>query len=489
MFISFLIIAHAPYLRRAGRQPHGEEPLHEMIAQGLIPLLDLLSDFQRSGLKPPVALACSPLLIEQLADPVVQKHFILWMEERLERRTEELHRFERENDAHSSYLARFYLEWSRQKLQSFTSRYNRNLVQRLRDLVSAQMVEPLTMPATHAYLPLLGREESVRAQIEQGLLHTARTIGRPEGIWLPGGAWRPGVEQVISDVGIRYLVVDPSCLPSETECRPINLPKYRLAAIAPDEGLAQHIWTPELGYVGDPLYRSPDEPGGYAAIGLRSPQPYDPYHALRRAQEHATHFVSLLLAEHERRSSDDLALVLLDTAMIGSTWFEGPTWLQAVLMLCATHPGLHLTTPSAYLRTQRTRQQSDLQVGSWAEAGDANWQAGATDEYWRAIHHAEQVMVEIASEFPSAEEDQERVLNQAARELMLAQTSDWPEALVATGVAGEQRERWKTYLGRFERLIEMARQPAIGPTDLFLLDQLEEVDGPFPNLNYRIFAP
>ncbi len=489
MFISFLIIAHAPYLRRAGRQPIGEDPLHELISQSLIPLLDLLSDFQRSGLKPQIAMACSPLLIEQLADPVVQKHFILWMEERLERRTEELHRFEREHDAHSSYLARFYLEWSRQKLQNFTSRYNRNLVQRLRDLVNAQMVEPLTMPATHAYLPLLGQEESVRAQIEQGLLHTARTIGRPEGIWLPGGAWRAGIEQVMSDVGISYVVVDPSCLPSEAEERPINLPKYRLTAMAHDEGLAQHIWTPELGYVGDPLYRSPDEPGGYAAIGLRSPQPYDPYHALRRAQEHATHFVQLLLAEHERRSPDDLVLILLDTAMIGSTWFEGATWLQAVLMLCATHPGLRITTPAAYLRTKRPRHQANLLVGSWAESGDANWQAPATDAYWRAIHHAEQVMVEIASEFPSAEEDHERVLNQAARELMLAQTSDWPEALVATGVAGEQRERWQINLDRFERLIEIARKTEIDSADLFFLDQVEEIDGPFPNLNYRIFAP
>ncbi|NTV63855.1 MAG: DUF1957 domain-containing protein [Oscillochloris sp.] len=489
MFVSFLIIAHAPYLRRAGWQPTGEEPLHEMIAQGLIPLLDLLGDFQKTGLKPQVAVACSPLLLEQLADPVVQKHFLLWMEEQLARRNEQLHHFEHIDDRHGSYLARFYLEWGRQTQRSFTSRYSRNLAQRLRELVASQVIEPLAGPATHAYLPLLGCEESVRAQIEHGTLHTARRLGKPEGMWLPGGGWQPGIEAAIADVGIRYVIVDPSSLPADDEPRPVMIAGQRLAAIAPDERLARHIWTPELGYVGDPLYRSPSDPGGYEAIGLNGPQPYDPYHALRRAQEHATHFVSLLLAESQRRPRNDLTLILLDASLIGTTWFEGTTWFQAVLTLCTTHPALKLTTPGDYLRSQRPRRRAELRAGSWGEGGDAPWQGVASEEYWRAIHAAEERMVQIASEFPSAEDDQERALNQAARELMLAQTSDWPEALVATGSASEQRERWQIYLGRFERLIDMACQEKIGPTDRFLLDQLEELDGPFPNLNYRIFAP
>lgn len=489
MYISFLILAHAPYLRRSGRQPAGEEPLHELIAQGLIPLLDALGDLHTTGLSPRVAMACSPLLVEQLADPVVQKHFLLWMDERLARRSQDLRRFEAEDSPHSSYLARFYLEWSRQALRSFANRYNRNLAQRLRELIVARVIEPLAGPATHAYLPLLGTDESVRAQVEHGVLHTARSLGRPEGMWLPGGGWRPGLEGPISDVGVRYVVVDPTSLPPEVAPGPALIDGRRLAAVTYDEQIAHHIWTPEIGYVGDPLYRSPDDPGGYEAIGLREPQPYDPYHALRRAQEHANHFVSLLVTESERRSSADLAIILLDAALIGTTWFEGPTWLQAVLTLCATHPALRLTTPGEYLKAQRPRQRTTLRPGSWGQGDHNLWHGLSSDDYWRAIHAAERVMVQIASELPSAEGDQERALNQAARELMLAQTSDWPEALVATGEAAEQIERWQVYLGRFERLTAMARQPQIGPTDRFLLDQLEELDGPFASLNYRIFAP
>jgi 1,4-alpha-glucan branching enzyme len=489
LFVSFLIIAHAPYLRRAGRQPAGEEPLHELIAQGLIPLLDMLGDLQVTGLGPRVAMACSPLLVEQLADLVVQKHFLLWMDERLARRSEDLRRFEAEENRHGSYLARFYLEWNRQALRSFANRYNRNLAQRLRELVVARVVEPLAGAASHAYLPLLGRDESVRAQIEHGVLHTAQSLGRPEGIWLPGSGWRPGIERAISAVDMRYVVVDPASLPPDAGPGPVLVEGARLIAIAPDERIARHIWTPELGYVGDPLYRDPSDPGGYQAIGLGAPQPYDPYHALRRAQEHASHFASMLVAESEHRPPTDMLLVLLDVDLIGTTWFEGPTWLQAVMTLCATHPALKLTTPGEYLRAQRPRQRATLRAGSWGEGGHAPWQGPASESYWQAIHAAEETMVQLAGEFPSAEADQERALNQAARELMLAQTSDWPEALVATGYAGDLRERWRIYLGRFEQLTQMARLAQLGPTDRFLLEQLEELDGPFPNLNYRMFAP
>ncbi|MEI6776086.1 MAG: 1,4-alpha-glucan branching protein domain-containing protein [Chloroflexales bacterium] len=489
MFVSFLIIAHAPYLRRAGRQPAGEEPLHEMIAQGLIPLLDLLGDLQLTGLGPRIAMACSPLLIEQLADPVVQKHFLLWMEERLARRSENLRHFELEENHHDSYLARFYLEWSRQALHSFTHRYNRNLAQRLRELTTARVIEPLAGAASHAYLPLLGREESVRVQIEHGALHTARSLGRPEGMWLPGSGWRPGIETAISNVGVRYVVLDRSSLPSDAGCGPIIVEGCKLIAIAPDEQIARHIWMPELGYVGDPLYRDPSDPGGYQAIGLGAPQPYDPYHALRRAQEHASHFAGMLISESDRRSPNDILLVLLDMDLIGTAWFEGPTWLQAVMTLCATHRSLKLTTPGEYLKSQRPRQRATIRAGSWGAGGHAPWRGPSSESYWQAIHAAEEKMVQIAAEFPSAEADQERTLNQAARELMLAQTSDWPEALVATGYAEEQRERWQIYLGRFDQLMEMARLPTISHSDRFLLDQLEELDGPFPNLNYRVFVP
>jgi len=485
MHVAFLMLAHVPYLRRAGRRPRGEEGLHTLVAQGLLPLLELLGDLHSSGLHPRIGLACSPLLVDQLADPVVQKHFVLWMHNVLARREAELAIAERDGDHHGAYLGRFYLEWGRQRLRSFEERFQRNLPRAIRELAAARVIEPLAVPATYAYLPLLGREESVRAQIEQGVLQITRHLWRPEGLWLPGAGWRPGVEGAAADAGLRYLVADPSCLPSTPAPPAVWLAGRRIAAVFPDEDLARHIWSVELGYAGDPLYRDPADARGALA---RSGAPYDPYHALRRAQEHANHFATALVTEARRRGAHDLALVLLDATQIGPTWVEGSTWLQAALIHCATHSEVTLTTPGAYVRAHRPRVEVVLREGSWSVGGHAGWRGGAAEEYWQMLHAAEERMVQLASAYPGAEAERERVLNQAAREIMLAQTGDWPARLSA-GATDEATGRWRVYLDRFEHLAELARRERVDPSDLFLLEQLEEADGVFPNLNYRIFAP
>ncbi len=485
MQIAFLIIAHVPYLRRAGRQPIGEEALHTLIGQGLLPLAEMLSDLHGAGLNPRIALACSPLLSEQLIDPVVQKHFIIWLEELIERRQAALQAAEARADHHAAYLERFYIEWGRRRLQAFVERFDRGLVQKLRELVVARVLEPLAGAASYAYLPLLARDESVRAQIEHGMLHTTRHLGRPDGLWLPGCGWRPGLESLADEVELRYIVADPSSLPPETPPQPAWIVPRRLAVLFPDAALARHVWSPELGYPGDPLYRDPHDPHGYTSGGGET---YDPYHALRRAQEHATHFTQILVAEGERRPDDDLCLILLDAAQIGPRWVEGTTWLQAVLTLCTTLPQLNLTTPGEYLRSHRPQISTQLQAGSWAVGGHAGWQGAEAEAYWQALHAAEAQMVQLATTYPSAQGLHERALNQAARELLLAQTSDWPALLSAGSTDDPDSERWHTYLSRFEQVAELARHAQIDSTDLFLLEQLEELDGPFPSLNYRAFA-
>ena len=125
-YLALILTAHVPYLRAAGREPEGEDTLHETIADAIVPTLNALFDLRESGLRPRVALAYSPVLLEQLADNVVQKHFVVWMERWLASVADNLVRWEREGEAHNSYLARFYLDWGQGILESFIVRYGRN---------------------------------------------------------------------------------------------------------------------------------------------------------------------------------------------------------------------------------------------------------------------------------------------------------------------------------------------------------------------------
>src|SRR5512145_950065 len=133
-YLALILTGHVPYLRSASRQPDGEEVLHETIACSLVPTLNVLCDLHELGIRPSIALAYSPILLEQLNDIVVQKHFVVWMEKQLLRMANQLECWEREGQAHHSYLARFYLNWGQDILHSFISRYGRNLVTALREL-------------------------------------------------------------------------------------------------------------------------------------------------------------------------------------------------------------------------------------------------------------------------------------------------------------------------------------------------------------------
>jgi 1,4-alpha-glucan branching enzyme len=487
MYLSFLITAHVPYVRRVGRAPTGEDELHRTIAFALVPLLNLLNDLRLAQDGPYIALACSPLLTEQLSDPVVQKHFVLWMEHWLAERAADLRREEAAGDDHTAYLSRFYLDWGRGILQHVEERYGRNLMLALRDLVTSEIVEPLSGASSQAFLPVLAYEETVRAQVEHAMLHTTRRLGRPQGLWSPLGGWRVGLETIAADVGLSYVVVDRSSMPPGENASVVWALPRRLAAICVDAEVSRHVWSRELGYRSDPLYRDSRVPGGYQAIGLNRAQAYDPYHAFRRAQEHARHFVRVLAARAAQMPMDYLCLVPLDLRHLGLYWFEGVTWFQEVLMLCILHPQLTLTTPARFLRQHKPQGAAKLRMG-WLSLGQPFRLEGvASAEYWRAIHAAEQRLIGLVQRMPAASADEERLLNQAARELLLAQSCDWPLRLERSGGSAEVNSVWRTYLIRFAQLCDLLVKPDHSPADLGLLAQLEELDGPFPNLNYRIF--
>ncbi|WP_322487651.1 1,4-alpha-glucan branching protein domain-containing protein [Chloroflexus sp.] len=478
MPVAFVIEVHTPYVRHPGRHPIGEEHLHAFTAQMLIPLLDLLSESQRYHLPVTLALACSPIALEQWRDRVVSKHFEQWLEHKIAHHQAELARFEAEGNRHGAYLARFYLDWDRQTLRTFSTRYQRNLAGRLQELVVTEVITPLCVPASHAILPLLSRESLVRAQLEHGLLYISRYLKRPEGLWLPGCAWRPGIEQIALDLDLRYVIVDPAY--TRTDQLPGWIIPRRLAAIGVESDLSCQIWSTELGYPGDPLYRNAADPTGYTANGIDAPQPYDPYDALRRAQEHANHFVEQLLYRLNQLPADATIVVPIDARWWGSCWFEGPTWLQAVLTRCATDTRLSLTQPGTILAGLRTSETVSLQADLQLLHPLSRWQSASAQRYWQALHDAEQRFVDLIAHYPAVEGFRERVLTQAAREILLAEQSDWAE--------DPQELGWQRHLDRFEQLFALARQESLSATDLFTLEQIETHDAIFPVLNYRLFG-
>ena len=498
-FLSIILTGHVPYVRSASRHPTGEEVLHETIAYSLLPTLNILADLRSAGFTIPITFAYSPILLEQLADIVVQKHFTIWMEEWIEALVDDLARWERQKSAHISYLARFSIDWGRETLHSFVERHGRNLVTTLRELC-ASGAEPLFTAATHAFLPLLATPESVNVQLHHGRLNTMWHLGvNPHGLWLPECAYSPSLADSISNIDARYVVVDPASIAGS------NLsPNDVLASSAGpwgvftrDTQIARHLAL-AAGYPGDPLYRAPARDPRIDLAMWRNgtagapPELYDPYDAYRRAEEHAIHFVEAVAAQLERFSMQHnrpgVVVVALDAELLGRRWFEGPVWLRTVLMRAAIHPTMRLATPSAVDRLATARPTVTLSEASWAD-GPAHrlWNSGATRPLWEALAEAEERFRSVVAGHLEAEGAGERMLNQALRELMLAQSSDWPLLVGQNQFAAPAIQHMTRHLERLEQLCRMVERAEYGDDDMRLLVNLEELDNPFPHLNFRIF--
>lgn len=228
-YLTLVLHAHMPYLRQAGRWPHGEEMLHEAIAETYIPLLNALYDLRAEGVPFRLTIGITPVLAEQLADADVLDAFETFLLEEIERAEEDVGRFQAAEQAgepqagHLSYLARFYGDWYDNVLQSFRERFGRNLVRPFRLLQDEGYIEIITGPATHGYLPLLARDSSIYGQLKIGVTTYFRHFGRlPRGIWLPecgyrpayyveteeGEYIRPGLEEFLAEFNLRYTFVD-----------------------------------------------------------------------------------------------------------------------------------------------------------------------------------------------------------------------------------------------------------------------------------------
>ncbi|MDQ3657993.1 MAG: 1,4-alpha-glucan branching protein, partial [Chloroflexota bacterium] len=73
---TFVLHSHLPYARQAGMWPHGEEWVHEAIAETYVPLLNALYDLAEEGVGFRITISVTPILAEQLADPLIQEHFL-----------------------------------------------------------------------------------------------------------------------------------------------------------------------------------------------------------------------------------------------------------------------------------------------------------------------------------------------------------------------------------------------------------------------------
>jgi 1,4-alpha-glucan branching enzyme len=548
-YLLLVLHAHLPYVRHPEFDRFLEERwFFEAMTETYIPLVKFFDRLREEGVPFKLTLSVSPTLANMMEDPLLRQRCVRHLDLSLELARRELERTRNWPDVH--FLAQMYCRLFEEARQTFVERCGTRLVQAFKEYAESGNLELITCAGTHGFLPLLNAEPTaVRAQILTALSEHERIFGRkPSGMWLPECAFFPGLDEVLAAAGIRYFFVDAHAL-DHAEPKPlfgVSAPVWCPAGVA---AFARHpmtsklVWSSKCGYPADYNYREYYRDIGFDleqeylapfqyAEGVRSntgikyhritgPGPdkhlYNPDWACETVVKHARDFVSRCRDQAVRsRGGMPFPCVIAspyDAELFGHWWFEGPQWIYHVLRELAQGDQDVLTagTSGDYLDEWPIQQKAMPAASSWGRHGyHDHWINSKTEWIWRPLHEAAVRMrraVQHSGGLPFSSNGHahhpernghnghhghspapvhERVLRQAGRELLLAQSSDWP-FIITNGTAEQYaRRRLRDHMNRFHNLLNQLDR---GHVDECRLEALEEMDALFPKLDYRVFAP
>jgi 1,4-alpha-glucan branching enzyme len=521
-FHTLVLHAHLPFVRHPEYEDFLEEDwLYEAVFESYLPLLQMLRRQQQDGVPAQITFTFTPTLCEMLRDPLLQSRCVRYLQRGLEfcRHQAEKH------GAPERELAAWYAGRFEAALQLYDEELGRDVVGAFAELQSEGRIEIITCAATHGFLPLMQNfPEAVRAQIMIGRDSYRKHFGRdPLGIWLPECAYASGLDAVLAEAGLLWFILDAHGVI-------FGQPQPRFAIFSPyftpagpacfgrDRESSRQVWSSREGYPGDPAYRDfyhdlgqevPIEEieavygkGAHRRFtGLKTRRitgstPHKELYrrdwALGAADAHAADFLRSRIAQLEelarRLPIDPILVSPFDAELFGHWWFEGPEFLDMYIRKAAYDQSVfRLVTPSAYLATHPTQQILSPSASSWGHKG--YWEVWLNENnawIYPHLHAAARRMITMARKhLQTSEELHKRVLAQMARELLLAQSSDWA-FLMKTGTARAYAERrTRDHILRFNKLHDMLSSSEI---DVEELARIEKLDNIFAEIDWRYYA-
>jgi len=515
--------AHLPFVRHPDYPRFLEEEwLFEALSESYLPLIEALEHLAAERIAYRITLSISPPLSAMLTDELLMQRYVSYLHERLDALDGERRRAQR-HDPDLLPVIGYYEHRYVGLMNRFVHRDSMDITRALRRLVSAGHVELITTAATHGYLPLLAlRQSSAWAQLATGIASHERIFGhRPRGFWLPECGFRPGLEHLLADLGIEYFFLETHGLlkadprPKYGIHRPVRCAPGPVA-FARDFESSKQVWSAHEGFPGSPQYREFYWDAGmeidaphfnqlrhagmrtftglkYRAIGRPgdSAALYQPERAAEQARVHAQQFVDARQVQTAWLNTFfDVPPVIVapyDAELFGHWWFEGPIWLEEVLRRTSqTDLPLRSATARSVLDESFPLQTVQPAESSWGAGGMHEiWLNPKTDWIYPLLYVAGERMENLARQFPRAQGWQIQVLNQAARELLLAQSSDWPFVMSTGTSVTYATERLRAHLAQFNELADMLDRDVC---DESVLARISASDNIFPRIDYTDFA-
>jgi 1,4-alpha-glucan branching enzyme len=518
-YVAFLLHAHLPFVRNPAHRFCLEDKwLFEALTESYLPLLLGWEQLAEAGIAFQLTISISPTLLTMLIDEELPDRYGRYLTLQKELACHEMERTA--GDPQFMEITAFYYNRISNVEYMYKSRYKEDLITPLKQLALQGHLELITTSATHGYLPLMLTNEARRAQIRTGLQLFQEVMGySPKGFWLPECGYAPGIEELLQTEGIEYFIISSNgfqnSLPQPDHSFYAPVQTGGVTVFGQDDRAYRQVWDPTEGYPADYDYREfyrdigheldDDYIAPYLVGGFRGDTGFKYYritgttdnkefYQLERARvkvkTHARDFVNnrqhQLLCGAKQMKVKPIITAPYDAELFGHWWFEGPDWLTEVLRLSAQPDSpIQTISFSKYLEDYPPSQQVTFAHSSWGKGGfSSHWLNPQTDWIYPLYHRAEKLMGRMAETIVSPTPLQKQALNQAARELLLAQSSDWSFILTSNTVTDYACKRLNSHLNNFFKLYRDLKN---NNTDQDELNRLEYLDRIFPHIDYRIY--
>ncbi len=517
--------AHLPYVRHPEYPSFLEEDwFFEALTETYVPIIRVLDGLLNDGVEYRLTMTLSPPLVSMMADGLLVARYQRHLDALVELARREVERTRREQPWLNE-LAWFYVNELSDVRHVFRERYGSDLLNAFRRHRDAGKLEIITCGATHGFLPLMDPvPQAVRAQVHVGAQHYRETLWRdPVGIWLPECAYMPGHEVYLREAGLRYSFLESHGLtdahprPSYGVHAPILSPGG-VAFFGRDLESSRQVWSAESGYPGDFDYREFYKDVGWElpidyladflpdgqrknlgikyyrvtgrGIDLGHKQPYVRSWAMGKAASHAGNFLFNRTKQVEHLAGiyrrPPIVVSPYDAELFGHWWYEGPQFLDYLFRKMHFDQDIvKPITPPEYLERFPDLEVCQPPMCTWVAAGYAEvWLNASNDWIYPHLDMAAERMVELARRYEQPNDLERRALNQAARELLLAQSSDWAFIMKTGTTVDYAKKRTRDHVARFDYLYRALTHQCM--LEEPILREFEDRDNIFHRVDYRV---
>ncbi|MCB9778884.1 MAG: DUF1957 domain-containing protein [Alphaproteobacteria bacterium] len=495
---SFVLVLHGhmPWVMNHGVWPHGEHWLYEAALGVYLPMLQVVDELDRQGARAGFTMGLMPVLIEQLRHPRFAPGFRAYLDERLHRA-----RADQSDPGHAALARHWEAQLSAHRdrfdaidgdlVGAFAAHARAGRIELLSSLATHGYAPLLLHDAS-----IRAQLSAGLAISERHLGYRPTGVWLPECAYRPAGPWTPsvlhgdermraGVEQILQEQGVTHFFVDSHLIRGARsegwvdagggfhkvgwdqadasdgrQWRDVLEPHRvgshggmsHVTAFARHPQVSEQVWSGDVGYPGDGRYLEFHKKVGADGLrywrvtsrttGLGGKLPYEPDAAAAAVHEHAAHMAhtvhEVLYGYRQGTGRDGCITAPFDAELFGHWWYEGPAFLEQLLLNLHRDPAVRVQTAAERLQSHPSDKVAWLPEGSWGDGGDHRvW---FRDEYrwvWETAYRAEDRFLGLrwrVSQAPArARRRAARWIERAGRELLLLQSSDWPFVITTGG--------------------------------------------------------